>query len=367
MSDQNFGGRENVRALDGVRVCLVGPLPPPINGGSVQTQQLLSCLRAEGALVETADLYPQLPLGVERNRLARFVGFTLQGFLPVTRCQVLHIQSRSKWGFWGPVCWPTLLAKLLGKRVVVTFQGGAGDRFFRRWGVIALPFLRRADAVIVASEYLRRVLIGFGIQPLLVPNIIDPAHFEYREPLPLQPKLVVARHLHPLYNIPCVLRAFRIIEERFPDAQLFITGTGPQEAKLRALSVELGLQGVTLTGFVPDIRDIYRQAHICLNASNVDNSPVAIVEAFASGLPVISTRVGDVPYMIEHGVNGWLVDLDDHVSLAEGVIHLIEHPDEAAAIRREAYRRIWRYTWEANRKTIVAAYLGANERAGAAQ
>ena len=353
-----MNGYDLSNSVSGIRICLVSPFPPPIGGPSNLFEYLLNCLRSEGIAVEVADTYPHLPLRAERNLLGRFVGFTVQGFLPVTRASVVHIQSRSDWGFWGPVCWPVIWSKMLGKRIVVTFQGGAGDDFFARWGKIALPFLRQADAVIVASEFLRRLLTCFDIQPVVVPNIVDVARFEYREPLHLQPRLVVARHLDPIYNIPCVLRAFRIVQHRFPEAELLLTGRGSQETELRKLVVQLGLQNVLFTGRVPDICDVYRRAHIYVNASLVDNSPVAIVEAFASGLPVVSTRVGDVPYMIEHGVNGWLVDSNDHVGLAEGVTWLVEHPSEASAIRRCARQRAQRYTWTAQRDRLLAVYTG---------
>lgn len=341
-----------------LKICLVGPLPPPINGMSGQWQQLLECLRLEGAEPLVADSYPKLPAVAGRNLVLRFVAFTAQGVVPVASAEVIHIQARSDWGFWGPVCWPTLVGKLLGKRVVVTFQGGDGLRFLRQWGRLALPFLRMVDVVIVASEYLCQVLAQFDIQAIIIPNIISLEHFEYHEPAELRPWLVVARHLHPIYNIPCVLRAYQIIQSRFPDAQLFLTGTGPQEVELRQMTADLGLHNVTFTGWVPDIRNIYRRAHIFVNASNIDNSPVAIVEALASGLPVVSTRVGDVPYMIEHGISGWLVDLDDHVGLAEGVTWLVEHPSAVSAIRQRANRIAQRYSWAVQRERVLAVYAG---------
>ena len=342
----------------GLKVCLLGPFPPPIHGMSVQWDTLRKYLEREQASVLMANTQSHLAGRYVKNLLLRFVLFSVRAVVPVLRCQVLHIQARSDFGFWGPVCWPVLLGRLMGKRVVVTFQGGAGERFLRNRGQIALPFLKLADHIVVASHYLQQIFAQYSVTAHVLPNLLDVDRFEYRDPETVEPVLVMARHLHPHYNIPCALRAFKLIKARYPQARFFLTGTGPDEASLKALTAELGLSDVVYTGRVPDIRDVYRQAHIFVNTSRVDNSPVALVEAFASGLPVVSTRVGEVPNMIEDGVNGLLVEQDDHEGVAQAVISLVENPEKARAIRRASRERIRRYTWDSQRERLLALYTG---------
>src|SRR5690606_24493025 len=104
------------------------------------------------------------------------------------------------------------------------------------------------------------------------------------------------------------------IRQRYPGARLSVAGSGPQEAALRALAGELGIAGaVRFTGRLdPDgIAALYRDADLMLNASIVDNMPNAVLEALASGVPVVSSRVGGVPYMLEHERTGLLVPVGD--------------------------------------------------------
>jgi glycosyltransferase involved in cell wall biosynthesis len=85
----------------------------------------------------------------------------------------------------------------------------------------------------------------------------------------------------------------------------------------------------------------------------VDNFPGSILEAFASGLPVISTRVGGIPYMVEDGVSGLLVQMNDHEALAEGVVRLVRDPGMALRLARNARKECQKYSWEHVRTVLI--------------
>ena len=118
-----------------------------------------------------------------------------------------------------------------------------------------------------------------------------------------------------------VLRAFARIQARRPDATLTLVGSGSQDASLRALAAELQLRNVTFAGRVPpsEIHRYYADADIYVQAPDIDNMPLSVLEAFASGLPVVSTNVGGVPAMLTHGVHGLLAPANDDQALAAHV------------------------------------------------
>ena len=92
----------------------------------------------------------------------------------------------------------------------------------------------------------------------------------------------------------------------------------------------------------------YDEADVYLNASDIDNMPNSIIEAFACGLPVVTSRAGGIPYVVEHERNGLLVDCGDHEGLAAGALRLLDDPALAQRLIAEGLRDVdQRYTWSA--------------------
>ena len=219
--------------------------------------------------------------------------------------------------------------------------------------------MRLADALIVPSPYLVEVFQKFGLHATPVANMIDVDRFKFHERNPLRPIFLSNRNLYPLYNVACIVRAFAIIQQKFPEARLTIAGGGRQRAALEALVHELKLRNVEFLGLVaPDkMGELYDEAHIFLNSSNIDNMPGSILDSFASGLPVVSTNAGGIPWIVTHERTGLLVPKNDHEAMAACAIHLLESPALTAAIARNAYEECPRYTWEAVRKTWLTTYM----------
>jgi phenylacetate-CoA ligase len=90
----------------------------------------------------------------------------------------------------------------------------------------------------------------------------------------------------------------------------------------------------------------------------VDNQPVSILEAFAAGLPVVSTPTGDIRAMVRHTHTGLIVPVGDAASLASAVLWLTTHPGEASSMAQQARQDVTRYTWLAVRDQWAAVYDG---------
>jgi len=166
------------------------------------------------------------------------------------------------------------------------------------------------------------------------------------------------RNLYPLYNVACILRAFAKIQEKFPEARLIIAGDGSQRTMLEALARELKLEHVEFRGRVAPhkMHELYDEAHIFLNSSNIDNMPGSILESFATGMPVVSTSAGGIRCIVAHEQTGLLVPRNDHDAMAAWAMHLLESPEIASSIARNAYEECAAYKWEAVREKWLAAY-----------
>ena len=208
--------------------------------------------------------------------------------------------------------------------------------------------LRRAAALVVPSGFLEAVFKRHGIGAKIVPNIIDLQHFSPAATASVGADILVARNLEAIYDNATALRAFALVARRLPQARLFIAGSGPELPALRQLTAQLGIaERVEFTG--PLDRDamaaLMRRCHVMLNPSRVDNMPNSVLEAMACGIPVVSTNVGGVPYIIDNGQTGLLVPAGDPQAMAAAALQVLTEPGFAEAIVRGATAAIGNYSW----------------------
>ena len=218
----------------------------------------------------------------------------------------------------------------------------------------------RADKIIVLSGYLKRIFDEFNIPCLVIPNIIQLNHIQQSiDKKVINPHFISVRHLEPLYNIPCILRAFKIIQGRFHNASLEILGKGSQRNYLEKIVTDLDLNNVTFVGQIPnsEVNDYLMRNDILLSSPVIDNMPVSILEAFNCGLLVISSDVGGVPYIVENKKTGLLFNSDDHVQMAECAIWALTHQQESINIINLAKQEVSKYQWETIRNNIMKLYL----------
>ena len=274
------------------------------------------------------------------------------------RADVVHVFSASYSSFLLAPLPAVIVSRLMGRPVLLNYHSGeAPDHLRRSW--LARRILRHhVHLNVVPSPFLRDVLASFGIAADVVANTIDLRAFAYRVRDPLRPRLLSTRNFEPLYNVACVLRAFALVQAKYPDASLTIVGSGSQESSLRALASELSLRQVTFAGRVApqDIARYYADADIYVQAPAIDNMPLSVLEAFASGMPAVSTDVGGVPTILSDGVHGLLAPDNDADAIAACVVRLLENPDYARGLAAAAHGTCARYGWPIVREGWLAAY-----------
>lgn len=347
-------------------ICVVGPLPPPSGGMANQCEQLVRLLKLEGLSVELVrSNEPCRPRWVGRipalRACFRLVPYLFHLWQAVGRADVVHVLANSGWA-WHLFAAPAIaIARLRSTSVIVNYRGGNADAFFAAAPPYVLRMLRRVSLRVTPSAYLLRVFAKYDLVTEVIPNIIDLSRFT---PAPLRafgqsPHIVVTRNLEPIYDIAMAIRAFAYIRESYADAQLTIAGSGPELVRLQALTNDLGLSSyVRFSGRIDnaDIPKLYASSDCLINPSTVDNMPISILEAFASGVPVASTCAGGIPDMLEHGVSGYLVPIGDDVAMAGAVLQILRHPELAAALRQAGLSEAEKYSWPKVRLQWLAAY-----------
>ena len=331
-----------------------------------QCEQLARLLKAEDTdvwLVRTNA--PYRPSLIGRIPILR-AGFRLMPYLlrlwrTLGQVDVVHVFANSGWAWHLCVLPALLIARLRGVHVIVNYRGGNADSFFAKAPSHVLKLLAGVSLRVTPSTYLLRVFRKHGLDAEVIPNIIDLSRFRpvHQCDPGNAPHLIVTRNLEKIYDIPTAIRAFQHVLRACPEARMTIAGSGPELQSLRDMVARLGLERrIVFAGRIEnaEMASLYAQADCMLNPSTVDNMPISILEAFASGVPVVSTNAGGIPDIVEDGASGLLVDVGDDHAMAERVLELLHQRDKAQSLRQAGLAEAQRYAWPNVSRLWLDAY-----------
>ena len=358
-----------------MKLLLISNYKRGIGGINAQVDLLHTYLNQEEDI--KADIF-----STKGNPLKRIVQM-LRLLYCAKRYDVLHIHACSSWGM-VPAVMGVIAGKLWNKRIVITYHGGGAAEYFAKHIGFVKRWLGRANQVVVLSGFLKEIFDQYDIPCVVIPNIVV-LQPPIKRNTDVAPKFISIRHLEPLYNILCILRAYEQVLQHYPKATLDILGKGALREELEALVEERRLTGVTFVGQVPNqqIYDYLANADVMLSAAKADNMPVSLLEAMNAGLLVISSRVGGVPYMVEEvdlaigngqwGIDdesncqspianrpnkatGLLFESDNADELAEKMLWALEHPDEVKQIIAQAQKEVQKYAWKNVKQQLMKVY-----------
>ena len=344
-----------------------------LGGQAVQALRLVEHLNESDAVqVDLLPVNPVLPGPLRALQAIKYVRTVATSIRYVAslirrlpRYDVIHVFSASYWSFVIAPLPAMIVGRLYGKRVILNYHSGEAEDHFTRWPS-AVRATRLAHDVVVPSQYLVDVLARFGIRSRAIVNFVDVDMIPHRRRSTFRPRFLTNRNLEPMYNVALVVRAFARIQREHADATLVVAGFGSQRPALEALVRDLGLRHVTFAGRVPaaDMGRLYDEADLFLNGSDIDNMPLSILDAFAAGMPVVTTDAGGIPHLVTDGRTGIVVRRGDEAALAEGALGLLRDDALAARIADTARAEcLSRYSWRAVRAQWIDLYTGSRQSA----
>lgn len=328
------------------KVLMVGP-DLSLHGGIVSVVQGY----LEGGLPEACDAFEYLGTGVGSSRFGKSLAFTralarYAGVMPSYDIIHLHISAR---GSYKRKSIMARMAHRAGKYVILHDHDGEFKKAFEEGGDVYRRDVREtfgiADRVVVLSEEWRDYFAA-NVCDL---GKIDVVHNGVK--VPVKPCSPCSRHdvlflgrLDANKSPDVLLRASREVPDRFPKTKIVFGGDGEIE-KNKALAEELGIaERCEFRGWViGDKRAVLfeRAAVYCLPSKN-EGLPMSVLEAMAHGIPTVATAVGGVPQVIEDGVSGLLIDVDDEAALSESLASLLAKPELREELGRNGRDQIVR-------------------------
>jgi glycosyltransferase involved in cell wall biosynthesis len=355
-----------VSAARKIRICIAAPSLDIYGGQAIQSVRLMRALGTEPELeIGFIPHNPRLPWPLQWLQRVKYVrtGVTTFYYLllllwRVPRYDIIQAFSASYWSYLLSVMPPLLVAKLYRKKIILNYRSGEAEDHLQRWPRTTVPLMKRMDAIVVPSGYLVDVFARFGLKARSIFNIVDIERFNYRERAVLAPRFMCCRLLEPLYNVANVIRAFKLIKDEVPEATLTIAADGSQRANLEKLVADLKLDSVTFSGFVPFDRmpALYDAHDVQLIGNEIDNMPAAITESCATGVIIVTTAAGGIPYIVENGRSALIVACGDVAGLAREALRALRDPELARRLARNARDRARDFTWPRVRGQWLALY-----------
>ena len=349
-----------------VRVAIVAPPVVSYYGGQeIQAHDLVALWENDPQITAAfvsnrPDLYPSWTwLNKVRyiRTILRSPLYLANLYQAAHRADILHVFAASYGSFLIATVPAATTGRLLGKKVLIHYHSGQAEDYLHR-SILARRVLRGADLVVVPSSFLVEVFSRNGIKSIVISNVVDSQRFQYRHRELFRPRLLCTRNLEQHYGVDIVLKAFSIVQQKYPDSHLSLVGSGTMANQLRELATNLNLKNVEFKGAIPPgkMPDVYDQHDVFINGSRADCSPVSILESFCCGLPVVTTAAGGISTLVSHEQNGLLSTPGDHEALAANVLRILNDQSLAQRLSERARATVEAHTWQNLRALWLQAY-----------
>lgn len=243
------------------------------------------------------------------------------------------------------------LLNRLRKPIILTLRGGNLPEFAQRNPERVRRLLDSVESVTAPSRYLLENMQKYRSSIQLLPNPIDTHEYPYRVRTKPSPHILYLRALHRIYNPALAIRMLQLLHVHEPSALLEIVGPDKGDGTLQEvceLTKVLGLSDqVSLTGAIPksEVPSKMSEYDIFINTTNVDNTPISVIEAMACGLCIVSTNVGGIPYLLTHEYDALLVPPNDPQGMADAVWRILTEPGLAERLSRNARTTAEQFDW----------------------
>lgn len=284
------------------------------------------------------------------KRMARLVDMLSTVWRKRDKYAVAQVDVYSGAAFlWAEaVCLALRFAK---KPYILTLHGGNLPSFAQRWPRRVQCLLNSASAVTAPSRYLFEQMSSYCVDMQLYPNPLDLRCYEFRLRRAVKPRLMWLRAFNQIYNPSMVAEVLEQLARDFPTIQATMIGGDKGDGSLQQaerVADEMGVaQRINFTGAIPkkDVARRLNEGDIFLNTSNIDNMPVSVLEAMASGLCIISTNVGGIPYLLEHEQDALLVPPGDSKAMSAAVRRLLTEEKLAERLSQNARQKAEQFDW----------------------
>ena len=280
----------------------------------------------------------------KKNKFYRFFHMNYIFWKNINNISLIFIDVYSTQAFYFAFYF-SILARLFSIPYIPVIHGGQISKRIKKRQKLSDLIFNRSKINIAPSNYIYNIFIQNGYNIKLIPNGIDLSFYTLKKRKIIEPNLLWVRSFHKIYNPEMAIYVLNKLLVTYPEAKL--TMVGPDKDGSQALCKNLARtlnisKKVNFTGYLPkkDWIKLSINQDLFINTTNIDNMPVSIIEVMALGIPIISTNVGGLPFLLKHEKNALLVDSNDILAMTKNIDELITNPTLAFKISMEAYNNV---------------------------
>ena len=292
----------------------------------------------------------------KKNKVWRMFEMIIKTFKYAKKVDYVLIDTYSTKNFWYAFI-ISQLCRILKLKYIPKLHGGNLPSRIVRSKFFSNLIFKNAYINIAPSYYLFEAFKNEGYNNLkYIPNTIEIQNYPDSPKEFKTPKILWVRSFAKIYNPSMALKVFIKIKADFPEAKICMVGPKKDDSYAKTLQfAKKNNVEVIFTGKLSKQEwiELSKDYNVFINTTHFDNTPVSVIEAMALGLPVVSTNVGGIPYLLEQNVNALLVDDDDVDGMTNQIKHLFTEPNLALNLSKKGKESVESFDWEIVKKEWI--------------
>ncbi len=286
----------------------------------------------------------------KRNQALRLIDMLITTLKFSQKADYVIIDTYSALNFWSSLL-VSQLCRLFNRKYIPILHGGNLPERLQSHPYFCSLIFNNSYKNVTPSHYLLAAFADAGVSNLTyIPNSIEIRSYPFHERPTVAPRLLWVRSLAKIYNCPMALKVVKILKQKYPDVTLCMVGPDKENLlpELKKQAAELGIN-VDFKGKLEKGEWLALSVgfDIFINTTRSDNMPVSLIEAMALGLPIVSTNVGGIPFLLKDEVTALLVENDNAQAMAAAVERVLTDDELRQHIIKNARTKAAEYDWNA--------------------
>ncbi|WP_242117966.1 glycosyltransferase family 4 protein [Aestuariivivens sediminicola] len=290
----------------------------------------------------------------QKNKVVRLLDMLYACWKYKGKVDYVLIDTYSTLNFWYAV-WVAQLCRMFKSKYIPILHGGNLEMRLKQNPLWCQRLFNRALINIAPSRFMENTFARYGYNNLrYIPNSIDLDKYQFKSRPLHEPQILWVRSFSNIYNPELAVKVMKGLKDEGINTSLCMVGPDSGDGSLEAtksLAGALELE-VSFTGKLSKEKWIAlsQDYNLFINTTNFDNMPVSVIEAMALGLPVVSTNVGGMSYLIDHERDGILVNPDAEAEFVDAIKILISNPERLKTMTKAARQKVEAFDWSVVRE-----------------